>query len=90
MNPNNPFFKPRFITALNLRMKKLIPATEDMNETAMENKVQAIAFTVLKDMGIKGWLVKIAMRPSKGGKFEMGCRFIKEKNKDGEKRSWTP
>lgn len=89
MNPNDPMFKNKFMMALNLKIKKHIPKTADFNPTALENKIQAIALTVLMDMGVKNWGVWIAMKPCPGGKYEMGCRFSKIKAKR-EDKLWTP
>lgn len=85
MDPSNPLFKPRYIAALNVRMKKMIPAKSDYTKPEMRMKLQAIAATVLTDMGVKNYNVLIKFKPLKNHKVEMGILFQKV-----EPKLWTP
>ena len=79
MTPASPFFKSRFKVALNRRIKKEFDKAPDYTKTDVQTKLQAIALTVLQDVGVKDYSVLVGIRPTKGGKAEMGFNFVKTK-----------
>lgn len=81
LDPTDPKFLPRFMIALNLRLKKQIPGNVDYRKPVLKEKIAMIAGTVLREMGIHDYKVNIAIKPVGGGKAHMGITFKKDKPK---------
>ena len=62
MTPEDPQFKPRFIRALNLKLKKHLPKGKALLLRDRQNMIAAIGQTVLQEMGVKNYSVALVVR----------------------------
>lgn len=79
MNPENPLFKPRFMAALNVKLKKHFKGEMDYLEPVVKEKITMVAGKVLQEMGIKNYEVTVSIMPIEGGKAHLGIAFKKTK-----------